>query len=873
NPNTTTIYAVIGANGSCTATASSTVNVTTTPTVSVNSASICSGSSATLTANGATNYTWSPAATLSGNTGSVVIANPMVTTIYSVTGANSSCTATASSTVNVTTTPTLSASSATACSGTAATLTVTGAANYTWSPSSSLSSSTGSVVTANPALTQTYSITGAVGTCTNVTTTTVNVNVTPTVSVNSASICSGSSATLTANGATNYTWSPVTNLSTSTGSVVVANPNATTVYSVLGETAGCTNSVSTTVSVTTTPTLNLTGSDICFGQSSATLTAAGATNYIWSPSGSLNTATGGTVIASPATTTSYSVLGANGSCTNTAIITVSVLPTPTVITTGNTICSGSTGSLSATGASSYTWSPTTTLSTPTGSVVQANPSVTTLYTVIGAIGSCTNMATVTMTVNITPSISATSGTICSGGTLNLTAFGATNYTWSPAASLNTSSGNVVAANPGSTQTYTVVGETAACTNSTTTTVSVTSTPTVSVNSGSICSGSSVNLTANGAGSYFWTPSATLNSSTGTVVSASPNATTTYTVIGANGSCTNSAVATVSVTTTPVVNATPNATICSGSSTSLTAFGAASYVWTPSGTLSSATGSMVSANPLVNTTYTVVGANGSCTNSAVSNVIVLADITISKADNTAFCYGKSTIIYASGGTTYHWAPPSGLANPDYSVTAVSPSVTTIYTVSVSHAGSCVKTATIEVTIYPLPILNAGRDTSINVDNTLALYGTGDVEVGFRDPINGPPLGCNFCYSVMVNPQENTCYTLEGINSYGCRNTDDICVVVTKDWNIYIPNAFTPNTDQINDVFMPAGYGLKEIHMMIFDRWGVCIFKTDDGMTVGWDGKYKGTLCKEDVYVYKINFVTMSGEEKERTGHITLLPRIK
>ncbi len=163
---------------------------------------------------------------------------------------------------------------------------------------------------------------------------------------------------------------------------------------------------------------------------------------------------------------------------------------------------------------------------------------------------------------------------------------------------------------------------------------------------------------------------------------------------------------------------------------------------------------------------------------------------------------------------------------------------IYTVT-GTTNNCTGTATVEVTVNPLPIVNAGLDTTINIDNTVTLIGSGNTQVGFINASTGIPLSCNYCPTVTVNPQENTCYTLEGINEFGCRNTDVVCVTVTKDWDVFIPNAFTPNGDLINEVFIPMGYAISEINLQIFDRWGHQIFKSHDKLLAGMEqikGKY-------------------------------------
>lgn len=91
----------------------------------------------------------------------------------------------------------------------------------------------------------------------------------------------------------------------------------------------------------------------------------------------------------------------------------------------------------------------------------------------------------------------------------------------------------------------------------------------------------------------------------------------------------------------------------------------------------------------------------------------------------------------------------------------------------------------------------------------------------------------------------------VNSLGCRDTAYADVVVNPEYVFWIPNAFTPNDNDINETFKPKAIGVHDYTFLIFDRWGKKLFETNDSNT-GWDGYYKHHLCKNDVYVYKIFF---------------------
>ncbi|GAB4203478.1 MAG: hypothetical protein Fur0023_10410 [Bacteroidia bacterium] len=130
------------------------------------------------------------------------------------------------------------------------------------------------------------------------------------------------------------------------------------------------------------------------------------------------------------------------------------------------------------------------------------------------------------------------------------------------------------------------------------------------------------------------------------------------------------------------------------------------------------------------------------------------------------------------------------------------------------------------------------------------------------------------STDTNPVHN--YEYEGTymvnliatNSYGCKDTADAVIQVRPQFAVYIPNAFTPDKNELNDVFMPVGIGIMEdeYQMQIFDRWGNLVF-TSNNLKVGWDGSIKGDKHPKDgVYAYKITLVDIFGNKHEYVGHV-------
>jgi gliding motility-associated-like protein len=87
-------------------------------------------------------------------------------------------------------------------------------------------------------------------------------------------------------------------------------------------------------------------------------------------------------------------------------------------------------------------------------------------------------------------------------------------------------------------------------------------------------------------------------------------------------------------------------------------------------------------------------------------------------------------------------------------------------------------------------------------------------------------------------------------------------------IWIPNTFTPNSDNDNDVWFPVFKNISSINVKIFNRWGELIFETSD-LNSNWNGIYKNQLCQNGIYVYLINWTTLEGRSYPRTGHVLLI----
>lgn len=582
-------------------------------------------------------------------------------------------------------------------------------------------------------------------------------NPNPVVTTTGATICQGQTATITASSnvsGTTFAWS-----TGGTGSSIVVSPTGTTTYTVTG-TAPSGGTDTETATVTVHPNPNVTASvspaAICAGQS-ATLSAGGASTYVWNPGG----LTGASVSVSPSASTTYTVTGTSSQgCTATASVNLVVNPAPTVTATASpgSVCPGQCSNLSASGAGTYTWMP----GSMSGATVSVCPTVNTTYTVTGTQSGCTGTASVT--VSISPSLNITTSTntpvVCPGQCASITAAGGTTYTWIPGGM----SGATVSVCPSASTTYTVNASSGGgCTGSSVITITLAPNPAVSLsaNPQTICPGQSSLLTASGASTYTWNP----GGPGGNTQSVTPSATTTYSVTGTSTQgCTASASVIVNVSANPQILATASpAGICLGDCSTLTASGAGNYVWYPG----QQNGSSISVCPTSTTTYTVAGDLSGCTGSATVTVSVGNPPQIqATAAQPDLCSGQCTLLTLTGAASAVWNP-GGLQGLQVNVC---PQTTTTYTVTGSDPAGCTSTATLTVNVNPSPVLNvqasppslcSGQCSNLSVSGADSyLWSTGDTSA-----------------TLNVCPQSTSQYTVTG-TSQGCTATAQLTVSVNS-----------------------------------------------------------------------------------------------
>ena len=384
-------------------------------------------------------------------------------------------------------------------------------------------------------------------------------------------------------------------------------------------------------------------------------------------------------------TFSISLVATNGAGSSTVYTqTISVLQSPNVnITPANpSSCAGgapvnitvSTGGGPGGGTLTYSWSTGATTNT-----VSVSPSVTTVYTcVVTSTTGCSSIRTSTVTIG-TPTITVNSvpANICPGSSSTLTATGSgpvpITYTWSTGSNMGTITTSVPGVYTASLtngqgcvgiQSYTLG-------TSTTLSLTVASTPSI------LCAGNTATLNVSGASTYTWS-----NNSNSVNPTVNPTSTSTYTVSGAIGTCTGSAVLTLSVNSIPTINIASTAnSVCAGTTVTLTASGATTYTWLPSNVNTTS----ITATPSSNVTYTARGINPGCParNASITiNVLPSPNISVSSSASMA-CVGDVVALAASGSAnSYSWSNGSSSA-----IIIITASVTTTYTVTGLNTNNC------------------------------------------------------------------------------------------------------------------------------------------------------------------------------------------
>jgi gliding motility-associated-like protein len=349
--------------------------------------------------------------------------------------------------------------------------------------------------------------------------------------------------------------------------------------------------------------------------------------------------------------------------------------------------------------------------------------------------------------------------------------------------------------------------------------------------------------------------------------ATPTTTTTYIVSGNSpAGCFLTDTVTIQVFNNPPLPQMPDTIqYCEGTEQTVTVSGAQLYSWAPNIEISTVVGPTVTISSTVERYYYCNFTN-SCGTIQDSLFVDLIQPTIIAGNDTIVCPGEPVQLFAAGGVSYVWNPVVQPLQSNGSLVQATPFVPTNYQVIGIDQFGCVDSATVAVNTFPVPFVQTTPDV-------FAIYGE-QVQLGAIASNPGilvwtPPnyLSCDSCANPIASPYLQTTYTVTLVDQNGCSASDNVTIYF--DPLIYVPNTFTPNDDPNNRFFLPIGTNIDDFRIDIYNRWGEIIF-TAESLGIPWDGTYKGKVCQDGVYGWKIRYSPITTAEVfELLGHVTLL----
>ncbi len=538
----------------------------------------------------------------------------------------------------------------------------------------------------------------------------------------------------------------------------------------------------------------------------------------------------------------------------------------------------------------YFWQSNPNLSCTNCLTPIANPvATTTFYFVVSNANICETTYPVTVTVlsDSIPNINITGPTsICVNESTQLNATGGEGpfaYQWDASQtglSCYTDCSNPVASPLETTTYYLTVTNSSGCSSSDSFTVIVNNEfMEIATEDQLLCEGESVQLNVSEGTNPTWWPHDNLSCANCPNPIASPTEDIVYTVtVQAAGGCTITDSVYVDVVGLDEVDAGDNITICYGEIGYLEGFGEGTIQWTPDFLVNDDNTLTPNVSPLETTTYYMHVDNGSCILTDSVIVTVVTETSVYALDKE-ICVGDGVELSVVGeADTYQWYPETGLSLSVVSNPIANPTATTSYQVIATNGTCNPDTAYVDVIVNNLPVADLPPIVYFYPGQTVSLT----VESNIQDKSNflwldPDGLSCIICddpylvgdstatYNVVVRDPDN-----------GCPDTLTTTLIPIDECNgnlISVPNVFSPNGDDINDVVYPYSTIIDQVKTFkVFSRWGELLFEQNDFKTNaaghGWDGKYKGKYMQPGVYVYYLEALCFSGDSVIKQGDITI-----
>lgn len=702
----------------------------------------------------------------------------------------------------------------------------------------------------------------------------------PTISVANQTICAGQTTTLTASGASSYSW----NTGAVSSSLSLA-PASTSTYTVTGFISGCSSTKTVTVVVNSVPLLSLSSTNVsCFGQSngSASLTVtsgAAPYTYSWSPA----VVNQGNPMISNLGAGIYSVTVTDSkNCAKTSTVQITQPLQLNLSVNSSTVCKNTMAVFSTTvnGGSasySYNWSPGG-ATTPSLGVSASNNSQFTVTVIDG--NNCTVTAISTLSIlQVAANFSYNINPCTQHFTLTNLSSSATSYTWNfgdGTSALNT----VPTHTYNQPQQYTIAltaMNSAGCTDNYSSVINILPKIVASFSASVNICDSTLNIQnmSQNASMYQWSfgDGAYSSAASPSHLYANSGLYTIELIATDISGCKDSVKQQVTVIKNSLANFSFTGMACSPMvNFANTSVNAVTTLWSfgdgTSGTTVNPTHTYnIPGSYIVSLT---INAPATCSSIVTKTVDVISVLTPGFIYNPSICNGLTSFTNTSNGyISSIWNFGDGYYSSDnspshqYAAPGAYPVSLIVY-----GNGSCKDTLKQIVYVNYKPVVanfefTNPELTTESVFNNLSQNASG-YTWDFGDGSGSNKFNPSHTYEIMGS----YLVCLVAKDSSGCADTACRKISVDPGWTFYIPNTFSPDGNGVNDIFYGYGTNIKNFKIRVFDRWGEELFYSND-IHNGWDGTYKGSLVKPDIYVWKAEFYDYGSKLHSLTGHVQVL----
>lgn len=659
-----------------------------------------------------------------------------------------------------------------------------------------------------------------------------------------------------------WAWTPNNGtLSSTTSGNPVATPQTTTTYNVTVTSAeGCIANGDVSITVNQLLGVNITtpDDDLCQGESTPLNTAINGNTtdlvYSWSPGGTLDDATAQSPVASPVQTTNYilTVTDTLSGCllVDSILINVSTLY-GLVVTPDTTVCTTAGFQLSVqhnVPNANISWTPANYLQNAnTDAPTIIFPTSAEYIVVVSDPLGCSATDTVDITVAFDDLVFISDSSLCAGDLMVIDAgYPGSTYAWSNGATTQT-------IEVGTADDYTVViTDDQGCQTTFTTVVTVDPLPVIVLGPDtSLCIGQTWNLDAGNPGAEFlWNTGETTQT-----ISLNTDDLYWVQVIDAN-TCVNSDSIDIVFDPLPVIQLNDQ-DVCVSETITLDAENPGSfYLWSTGETTQT-----IDVSEASGTYWVIVTTPTICIDSAQATLTFVPFPVVDIGPDTALCDTESITLDAGNpGDSYLWS--TGSNQQTITLTSSHTAWVDVYN------GFCTTRDSAVVVFNPLPNELSEHQRTLCLDSP-----------PYKAQLDAENPDCSFLWNtgettqtIIVN--DYGWYNVQITTPLNCTITEQILLEEYCPSTIYLPNAFTPDGDGVNDFFFPLGNNIAMAELLIFNRWGELIHSGKDNSAF-WDGTMGGDPVQDGVYIWKLKYrFSMDlygtlGPELEQTGHVTLL----